>query len=152
MAKIVHARTREQLAHVRALLAEYAAAPRCAKAFRDFGREVAELPGEYAPPGGCLLLATFRRRPAGCVGLSRAEDGACKMKRLFVRPEYRGRGIGRALALAAIEEARRIGYPRMRLYTFRFMREAIVLYRTLGFRRVPLEGHPKALCMEFDLT
>jgi len=151
MAKIVRARTPEQIAHVRALLAEYAAAPRCAECFRDFSKEVAELPGEYAPPDGCLLLATFRRRPAGCVALGRADDGACKMKRLFVRPEFRGRGIGRALTLAVIQEARRIGYPRMRLYTFRFMKEAIALYRTLGFRRVKLEGHPKALCMELDL-
>jgi ribosomal protein S18 acetylase RimI-like enzyme len=150
MAKIVHARTRGELAHVRALFTEYAATPRCARAFRDFGKELAELPGEYAPPDGCLLLATFRRRLAACVALSRADDGACKMKRLFVRPEFRGRGIGRSLALAAIAEARRIGYPRMRLYTFRFMREAIALYRTLGFRRVKLES-AKAICMELDL-
>jgi carbonic anhydrase len=154
MAKILTARSPAQIEHVRALFTEYAASPGCSKCFRDFDKEVAELPGEYAAPEGRLLLALHRRKPAGCVGLSKADDGAAKMKRLYVRPQFRGKGIGRALAAAVIEAARESGYERMRLYTFPFMREAIALYRTLGFKRVRAEGcwgRGKPVCMELAL-
>jgi GNAT superfamily N-acetyltransferase len=154
MAKIIHARTRQQIEQVRALLTEYHASPRCSISFRDFEGEVGTLPGEYAPPEGRLLLATYRRRPAGCVGVSKLNDGACKMKRLYVRPEFRGKGIGRDLALAAIHAGRGLGYTRMGLWTFPFMKEAIALYRTLGFRLVEVhKSHSgrKVLRMELPL-
>ncbi|MBM4040886.1 MAG: GNAT family N-acetyltransferase, partial [Planctomycetes bacterium] len=154
MAKIVHARSRARIEQFRALLTEYHESPGCAACFRDFEGEAAWLPGEYSPPGGRLLLATWGRRLAGCVGVSKLEDGVCKMKRLYVRPEFRGKGVGRALAVAALDAARRLGYERMRLWTFPFMKEAIALYKGLGFRLVEVhKSHSgrRVLCMEIGL-
>ncbi len=156
MAKILHARTRAQIEQARALLTEYFHSPRCAVCFRDFEAEAGTLPGEYAPPTGRLLLATYRHQPAGLVGVSKVadEDGACKMKRLYVRPQFRGRGIGRALAVAAIAAGRRLGYTRMRLWTFPFMEEAIELYKALGFELVEVQesrGGGRLLCMQLAL-
>jgi len=156
VAKILHARTKARLEQARALLTEYFHSPRCSICFRDFEAEAGTLPGEYAPPTGRLLLATYRRQPAGLVGVSKAdgEDGVCKMKRLYVRPRFRGKGVGRALALAAIAAGRRLGYARMRLWTFPFMKEAIRLYQTLGFDLVQVhKGHKggRLLCMQLAL-
>ena len=154
MAKVIHARSKARIEQFRALLTEYHESPRCAICFHDFEAEAASLPGEYSPPEGRLLLATWRRRLAGCVGVSKLEDGGCKMKRLYVRPEFRGKGIGRALAVAALDAGRRLGYARMRLWTFPFMKEAVALYKTLGFRLVKVHkshsGH-RVLCMEIAL-
>ncbi|HUT32853.1 MAG TPA: GNAT family N-acetyltransferase [Planctomycetota bacterium] len=154
MAKIIHARSRARIEQFRALLTEYHASPRCAVCFHDFEAEAASLPGEYSPPEGRLLLATWRRRVAGCVGVSKLEVGACKMKRLYVRPAFRGKGLGRALAVAAVAAGRRLGYARMCLWTFPFMKEAIALYKTLGFRVVAThKSHSgrKVLRMELAL-
>jgi ribosomal protein S18 acetylase RimI-like enzyme len=122
--------------------------------FQDFDGELKELPGEYAPPYGCLLLAEYEKQTAGCVALREFAQCICEMKRLHVRPEFRGKGIGRALILAVIEEAQRIGYARMRLDTLPSMKEAITLYRSLGFKEIepyrynPVKG---AIFMELDL-
>jgi carbonic anhydrase len=154
MAKIIHARSKARIEQFRALLTEYHGSPRCAICFRDFEAEAASLPGEYSPPEGRLLLATWRRRLAGGVGVSGLEEGACKMKRLYVRPEFRGKGIGRALAVAALDAGRRLGYARMRLWTFPFMKEAIALYKSLGFRIIAThKSHAgrRVHCMEAPL-
>jgi len=174
MMKLDQAETPEEIEEVRRLLREYEASLGVSLCFQGFERELAELPGEYAPPGGRLLLcsagvspavagasrsrtrgqdahATAGETPAlhqavGCVALRRIDDESCEMKRLYLRPGFRGRGAGRVLAVAIIGEARRIGYKKMRLDTLPSMREAMALYETLGFKRIepyrynPIEG------------
>jgi ribosomal protein S18 acetylase RimI-like enzyme len=143
-----------EMDRARALLLEYAATLDFSLCFQDFDRELRELPGAYAPPEGRLLLAYEGSEIAGCVALRKDGEGACEMKRLFVRPAYRGRGIGRKLAAAILDEAQKIGYERMRLDTVPSMQEAIALYRSLGFEPVaayrhnPVQG---ALFMEIEL-
>ena len=127
------------VAEVRTLFREYADTLSFALDFQDFERELAELPGAYAPPHGALLLV----RGAGCVGLRPLDEATCEMKRLYVRPAARGGGVGRLLAEAAGAEARRLGYARMRLDTVPGMEAAQALYAQLGFREiVPYRANP----------
>jgi len=121
------------LDEIRMLLREYAASLPFALDFQDFDRELAELPGAYAPPRGALLVA----RGAGCVGLRPIDDTTCELKRLYVRPSARGAGLGRRLAEAVVAEARRLGYEEMRLDTVPGMDSAQSLYERLGFREIP---------------
>ena len=120
----------------RALFREYASQLGFSLEFQGFDSELAGLPGEYAPPSGALFLARVGSEPAGCVAVRDLGDHACEMKRLYVRPAYRGHGLGRRLADRAIAEGRRLRYLRMRLDTVAGMTEAIVLYRGLGFREI----------------
>ena len=156
MLRIVQAETPAHIEQARALLIEYGESLGFSLCFQSFDQELAGLPGDYAPPSGRLLLAEFDGRPAGCVALHKLEDGVCEMKRLYVRPEFRGHGIGRKLAQAVIEEARLIGYRAMRLDTIAdSMREAVAMYRTLGFREIaPYRANPiaSATYMELDLA
>jgi GNAT superfamily N-acetyltransferase len=144
------------LEQVRGLLREYAAGLGFDLCFQGFDAELAALPGKYAPPGGCLLLATLEDgAPGGCVGLRRLRDDVAEMKRLYVRPAARGRGLGKRLAEAVIEEARRLGYRAMWLDTVpSVMGEATGLYQALGFRPVPAYCHnpvPGAVFLGLDL-
>lgn len=101
-----------------------------------FATELAGLPGKYAPPDGQLLLARADGAAAGCVALRRIDATSCEMKRMFVYPEYHGRGVGRALGEAIVEEARTLGYTRMRLDTSFRQIEALRLYQRLGFQSI----------------
>lgn len=147
-ASVFQATTATQLDDVRALMRAFVAWHRDRHAedsalidryFDEeaFARELAELPGKYAPPAGRLLVAYRGGRPAGCVALRDLGDGAAEMKRMFVPEAFRGLGIGRALAQRIVEEARELGYRRLRLDTSHRQMEAIRLYEGLGFRRVP---------------
>jgi GNAT superfamily N-acetyltransferase len=130
---LVAVKESSDIEEVRALIREYAASLPFALDFQDFDRELSELPGDYAPPKGALLLA----RGAGCVGLRPIDETTCEMKRLYVRPSGRGTGLGRRLAEAAITEARTLGYARLRLDTVPGMDSAQSLYEQLGFEDIP---------------
>lgn len=122
---------------VRELFREYAEILRDADCLEGFSSEIRDLPGPYAPPRGTLLLARDRSEVLGCVAVHPLVPGTAEMKRLYVRPAGRGRGVGRALVLGAIRHARQAGYVRIRLDTLPSMTEARQLYATLGFRPIP---------------
>lgn len=115
------------------LLREYQAALGLDLEFQGFAAEVAGLPGAYAPPLGALLLATLDGRAVGCVAVRPFDEGRCEMKRLYVRPEGRGHGLGRTLAERAVAHARVAGFAWMLLDTLPSMAGAQALYATLGF-------------------
>ena len=134
--KIVDGHLAERLPLVRTLFEEYAASLEVDLSFQDFDRELAELPGGYAPPAGRLLLALESEEAAGCVALRAHGPGICEMKRLYVRPAFQGTGLGRRLAGAIVEAGRDAGYDRMRLDTLPSMAAARGLYRSLGFEEI----------------
>ena len=152
---IVQAKSPEQLEQARQLFLEYAESLGFSLCFQSFDKEVAGLPGDYSPPNGRLLLAEQDGKVAGCVALHGLSDGICEMKRLYVRPEFRGKALGRALAERVIAEARAAGYSQMRLDTIvGKMDSAIALYRELGFREIqPYRENPipGAIYMELKL-
>jgi putative acetyltransferase len=132
--RIFQANTEEDIHHARTLFEEYAAGVGISLCFQNFDRELANLPGDYTPPDGRLLLATENDQLAGCIALRKLGEGVCEMKRLFIRPAYRGTGLGRVLVAAIIDEARQLGYTQMRLDTLPGrMDQAIALYRSVGF-------------------
>jgi len=138
---------------VRALFAEYAAMPEVNGCLRTMDRELTSLPGEYAAPEGRLLLALADDSAAGCVGLRRFAPGQAEMKRLYVRPAFRGRGVGRLLTEAVLAEARRAGYREMLLDTLPVLAEAVALYRQFGFQEVaPYRSDPVPGAVHFSLA
>ncbi len=142
--EIVQAHTSEEIERVRELFEEYVAWLGINLCFQNYDKELAELPGEYAPPNGRLLLAVVDGLIVGCVALRSLDNGVCEMKRLFVRPGYRGQRLGWELVESIVEEAREIGYERMRLDTLPGkMDQAITMYRALGFREIaPYYNNP----------
>jgi ribosomal protein S18 acetylase RimI-like enzyme len=142
-----------QLEEVRALFLEYAQSLGFSLCFQGFDEELRALPGMYGPPRGRLLLAIEEGSPAGCVGLHEWDGPAAEMKRLYVRPAFRGHGLGRTLTEAALSEARALGYRSVRLDTIpSLMQSAIALYRELGFREIsPYRQNPIPGALYFEL-
>jgi putative acetyltransferase len=144
-----------QVTQARELFREYEKALGISLCFQNFDQELAGLPGSYAPPSGRLLLGHFEGQLAGCVALHSLEPGICEMKRLYLRPAFRGKGLGRIMVDTIVSEARRIRYHRLRLDTIEpLMKDAVRTYRKMGFREIapycanPCEG---ALYMELEL-
>lgn len=136
MLKIFPAETDEDLEIAKQLFVEYADSLGFDLCFQNFEKELANLPGDYAPPEGCLLLAKYNGKTAGCIALRKLSDGICEGKRLYVRPQFRGLKIGRRLMEAIIAEARRIGYSHIRGDTVGSMQIAQALYTSLGFKEI----------------
>ena len=128
----------EHVEQVRDLFLEYAQSLGFSLCFQSFDEELKDLLGAYAPPSGRLLLAQHAGQVAGCVALRHLESNICEMKRLYLRPAHRGKGLGRMLVDRVVAEARRIGYERMRLDTIQpSMPDAIAIYRRMGFQEIP---------------
>jgi ribosomal protein S18 acetylase RimI-like enzyme len=152
--RVLHATSSEHFEEARGLFKEYASGLGVDLCFQDFEHELKELPGEYSEPNGCILLAFLDSALAGCVALRPISSEICEMKRMYVRPTFRGQGIGRILAQDMITQTRKRGYKKMRLDSLPTMREAQALYRSLGFTEIdayrpnPIEG---AVFMELIL-
>ena len=153
MIEIDHARS-DELDEVRAAFREYANWLGVNLAFQgDFETELNDLPGKYAPPRGRLLVARAPTGLAGTGALRPLDEGVCEMKRLFVRPAFRGQAIGRRLVERLLAEARAIGYERMRLDTLSHMTEAVTLYKSTGFQVIPAYYHnPRPDVVYFELV
>jgi GNAT superfamily N-acetyltransferase len=153
--QFVQAQSSAQIEQARELFLEYARSLGFSLCFQNFDQELAHLPGDYSPPHGRLLLAEFEGKLAGCVALHKLENEICEMKRLYLRPQFRGKGLGRALANRIIAEARHIGYSRLRLDTVESaMQDAVAMYLKLGFRKIDpycANPMPSALYLELML-
>src|SRR6202158_2571873 len=150
---VVQAESLAKIDQVRELFLEYAQSLGFSLCFQNFDKELAGLPGDYAPPEGRLLRAEYEGQIAGCVALHKLEPGICEMKRLYLRPQFRGKGLGRALADRISADARQIGYQRMRLDTVEpVMKDAVAMYGKLGFKEVaPYRPNPIAGAMYMEL-
>ena len=151
---IVRVASAQDIEAVRALFLEYAESLGFSLCFQGFDRELEDLPGKYALPEGCLWLAKAAVVPVGVIGLRPLEDGYCEMKRLYLRPEARGLGLGRRLIEATLEHARRVGYQAMRLDTLKSMSAARALYSEYGFIQIPAYYHnplPEVVYYEHSL-
>jgi len=150
---LTQAESLTQIEQARELFLEYAQSLGFSLCFQNFDEELAGLPGDYAPPEGRLLLGEYASELAACVALHKLDSEICEMKRLYLRPSFRGKGLGRALAGRIITEARQIGYRRMRLDTVEpVMKDAVAMYRKLGFNQIePYRSNPMTGAMYMEL-
>jgi putative acetyltransferase len=152
--QFVQVQSEFQIEQVRQLFLEYARSLGFSLCFQNFDQELANLPGDYSPPHGKLLLAEFEGELAGCVALHKLENEICEMKRLYLRPQFRGKGLGRALATRIIAEGRDLGYSRLRLDTVESaMQDAVAMYLKLGFRKIdPYCANPMPSALYLELV
>jgi carbonic anhydrase len=141
MFRIFPADSEAKISQARNLFREYAATLGVGVCLGDYDRELATLPGRYAPPEGRLVLAIEQsgentEEVIGCAALRKFEEGTCELKRLYVRPQFRGQGVARELVQDLIAQAKSIGYRRVVLDTLPSMREAHRLYEALGFHKI----------------
>lgn len=155
MYEIKEVKTQKDIKAIQSLFLEYASWLDFPLCFQGFDKELATLPGKYSVPEGRLYLVTADGKDAGCIGLRKFSDGVCEMKRLYVRPDYRGTGIGKALVERIIEDAKAIGYQKMRLDTIKEkMGKAVEIYKEHGFIEIDAyyeNPNPHTLYMELDL-
>jgi len=138
MLEIRNASSPDDIKEARQLFEEYASSVGISLCFQNFDQEIATLPGKYAPPQGRLLLVSEHNRLAGCVALRPLANGACEMKRLYVRPEFRGLGLGRRVVDDLVNAAKEIGYHSMKLDTLPDrMGQALRMYEAMGFKEIP---------------
>jgi ribosomal protein S18 acetylase RimI-like enzyme len=134
---VISAAIERDIPAIKELFLEYARAIGIDLCFQNFDRELASLPGKYAEPDGCLLIAKIGDKSCGCVALRKLEGRICEMKRLYVKPDFRKRGLGKLLVERVVSEAKFRGYEFMRLDTLATMRSAIKLYKAYGFYEIP---------------
>ena len=153
MLKIIHVESGEYLEQVRLLFAEYGDSTGIHSSYPNYDEELSDLPHPYVLPEGSLLIALYKGQAAGCVALRKLGDGACEMKRLYVKPDFRSLKIGRVLAETIVEEGRKLGYTLMRLDTLASMVSAQNLYTSLGFRKISpyFEKKEESVFMELSL-
>ena len=152
LVEVVEPQSQEQIEESAMLFREYALGLDFDLSFQHFYDEMRTFPKQYSKPTGSILLAYEDHNPAGCVGLRKLDEGVCEMKRLYVRKKFRGKGIGRALVAKVIEMSGKLGYERMRLDTVPSMHEAIALYESFGFKRIPkYRENPIAGALFFEL-
>lgn len=148
------AETESDYKSAKALFLEYADSLNFGLCFQNFEKEISDLPTMYSAPEGCIILSCENEKPFGCVALRKFENDTCEMKRLYIPKIYRGKGIGRELAVRVISRAKELGYNKMRLDTIETMKEAISLYKTLGFYKIPAYRHnpeKEVVYMEINL-
>jgi putative acetyltransferase len=154
MIQIIHSHMPEQVGKVRSLFGQYAISMGLNLGFQNFDDELINLPGDYTPPAGALLMAVERSASIGCVAMRPIDRSICEMKLLFVKPAHRGKGVGRQLMESIVDEAKKAGYLSMRLDAIPTMHEAIRLCQSIGFHEIeptcwnPIPG---ALYFEMDL-
>lgn len=130
-------KTEQDYKDAKDLFLEYANSLNFELCFQDFEKEIFDLPAQYSEPTGCIILCYENEKPIGCVGLRQFAEGICEMKRLYLINEARGKGIGRVLAEEIVEKAKELGYQKMQLDTIETMKEAISLYKSMGFKKIP---------------
>lgn len=143
----------DRLDEVRTLFREYHKMLGIDLGFQNFDEELATLPGKYLPPDGRLYVIYLEDKLAGCIALRRYDATRCEMKRLFVRPQFRGLRLGRILAERIIEDAKAIGYQAMVLDTLKTLESAVTMYRRMGFEEIaPYYDNPLKDVLYFQLT
>lgn len=152
MNQIIPAIGNEYIKQAKELIQEYALSLGIDLGFQGFTQEMADFPLQYSPPGGFLFVVKYENNAVGCVGLRELGSGICEMKRMYVRPSFRGKGLGKALVKAVIDQARDMGYTSIRLDTIPSMKEAINIYASMGFQEItPYRFNPVKGAKYFEL-